>query len=539
MKGTLMHKRQLNVWTRPMSVVSLIVLACSIGLVGLSTSRHIPSASAQTTTKGSMPTLIPNSKKYRVSGLQPATGRSGSSSLTVRALLGKDGKTNVEATTGELDSTATPPGNINKVQLKPLNQDGEAMYARNFNGLTGGGYFRTTVDLARGKQVQVQTNIGGIDPKRTDVVTIVETVKLRPDLAASNLTLPDKAVVNTPVKISAVIREINADAGATANCGLYVDGVKVDQVDGIWVDANGTVSAAFTHTFPSVGAKRIEVKIENVVPGDYDVSNNAVYGSVEVIQPGSRLNYYAEVYDYDFFNKGKNYYDQYYNGLPQYQYAGEWDQKGWYQGSYMYGYTPHAVTFPLNATLTESNDGETVSSASFSAVPYYDNSWSDGTYQWTQKCTNNFDSAASAYFSLCTTSQKEIATGNVVYGTWFDTARYSGDIVYYSQGFNRAWYQDGTLAYSYSWNDSGHSIFGPARQSFGSERGINLSITSGDGAVHTASPVITLQPYNQAYQQPYTCYNWNNGYGWYGSSCWEQDYSSIGKVGYASESGNP
>src|SRR5437867_5935651 len=42
----------------------------------------------------------PNSEKYRDSGFQPATGRSGSATVSTRALLDKAGTTDVEVTTG-------------------------------------------------------------------------------------------------------------------------------------------------------------------------------------------------------------------------------------------------------------------------------------------------------------------------------------------------------------------------------------------------------------------------------------------------------
>ncbi|HEX8290608.1 MAG TPA: hypothetical protein VF570_02555, partial [Pyrinomonadaceae bacterium] len=93
----------------------------------------------------SKPRLISNAKKYRDAGLPAATGRSGSASLTARALLGKDGRTSVELTTGALDSATPAPGRIVKAQLKPLGSNGEAAYARNFSGLAGGGTFNTNV----------------------------------------------------------------------------------------------------------------------------------------------------------------------------------------------------------------------------------------------------------------------------------------------------------------------------------------------------------------------------------------------------------
>src|SRR5215213_139927 len=131
---------------------ALLLCACLLALVTCG-----PEALAQ-----SRPQLVPAGRKYQDKGLKPATGRSGSVSLTARALMGRDGKSLVEMTTGEFDAQAPPPGNINRAQLKPLDENGEALYARNFTGLTGGGYFRTTQDdLQRGQQVQAQANIGG------------------------------------------------------------------------------------------------------------------------------------------------------------------------------------------------------------------------------------------------------------------------------------------------------------------------------------------------------------------------------------------
>src|SRR5947209_8992985 len=72
---------------------------------------------------------IPNSKHYRESGVGNANGRAGSAHMTARALLGADGNTTVEVTTGALDSPATPPGSFAKVQFKPLDANGDAMFA--------------------------------------------------------------------------------------------------------------------------------------------------------------------------------------------------------------------------------------------------------------------------------------------------------------------------------------------------------------------------------------------------------------------------
>src|SRR4051812_17540654 len=88
------------------------------------------------------PTLHPNGTPYRVSS-KPATGRSGSASITARALLGKSGGTELEVTTGVLDSTLAPPGNLAKVQVKALVPNTQRLsFTDNHNGLSGGGYVK-------------------------------------------------------------------------------------------------------------------------------------------------------------------------------------------------------------------------------------------------------------------------------------------------------------------------------------------------------------------------------------------------------------
>jgi hypothetical protein len=140
---------------------------------------------------------IRSSGHYRQGGVGNARGRSGSANVTARALLGKDNNTTVELATGTLDSGPIPPGKFSKVQFKPLIPSGDALFAHNFNGLsTASGYYSFSwPSLHRGEQIQLQSGITGIDSNRTDVVTVYETVKMRPDLAVQNLTFPETAIV--------------------------------------------------------------------------------------------------------------------------------------------------------------------------------------------------------------------------------------------------------------------------------------------------------------------------------------------------------
>ena len=102
----------------PLNSAFRLALSCLMLFALFSTSF------AQTANTTSKPQLVPNAKRYRESGTKPATGRAGSASLTGRALVGRDGATTVELSTGQLDTGVTPPGNIKKSQIKTLDENG-------------------------------------------------------------------------------------------------------------------------------------------------------------------------------------------------------------------------------------------------------------------------------------------------------------------------------------------------------------------------------------------------------------------------------
>ncbi|HEX8698859.1 MAG TPA: hypothetical protein VF815_08480, partial [Myxococcaceae bacterium] len=195
---------------------------------------------------GAQPVLHPGTERYRVSA-PPATGRSGTATLTARALLGRDGATTFEVSTSTLDTATLAPGNIAKLQIKLLDGQGRVRATENHTNLSSGGRLqRVLPGLGRGQPLQLQANIEGIDGARMDVVTVRTAVRLLPDLAVEQLSAPASAQLGMPVNISALIAERNGDTGAEADCVLKVDGTEVDRAPGIWVDAASAVSCAFT-----------------------------------------------------------------------------------------------------------------------------------------------------------------------------------------------------------------------------------------------------------------------------------------------------
>lgn len=455
------------------------------------------------------PPQFPNSQRYRDAGLQPATGRSGSASITARALLGKDNSTDLEVTTGALDTAAAPPGKIDKVQLK-LTAD--QVYTQNFNNLSAGGKFELRMPgLARHEAFQVQTNVSGIDGRRTDVVTVTEIVKLRPDLAASDIQMPQRARVSVPTNISAIVREANGDVGAKGNCVLNVDGNDVDHADGIWVDAAGTVTCAFTHAFDTIGTHRVQIALNGVVPGDFDMSNNSVAGDIEIISPETNFNYYgASVGDHNFSNWGSN------QGP---WFGGNWSSQGRQQWANFNGGTGPIDFTRASASVTHSSDGAVISSQSYDLTQ--GSGWSDGPYTW--RCFYAWSDYR--HFSAC--GYTFFDGVNTTGSTWIDTARYAGDVTYHSVGWS-CYYSDCWGGYYYTWNNGGRDVYGQFA-SIGSTYRIDVSLTDGD-RTYVAHPVMTMQPDNYQYDDSY-CYNdWWWGYG---QVCYQNHYRRNGVSGYA------
>jgi hypothetical protein len=250
----------------------------------------------------------PNSEKYSDAGAKPATGRSGSASLEGRALLAKDGTTLLEVTTGSLEN-GTTRGALRKVQFKVFDANDALQFTDNVNGLSAGYWSTEFQGLARNQRIQLQGNVDGIDGSRTDVVTIAASVKRRPDITVSAVTVPARAFVGAKVNVAATISELNGDVGARATCVLSIDGTSVlDQATGIWVDAGHTVSCAFQTMFTVVGVHQVQVYVTGVSPADWDTSNNSASASIQIISPETLLSYSGQFNssDYDYLNHTKS-----------------------------------------------------------------------------------------------------------------------------------------------------------------------------------------------------------------------------------------
>lgn len=455
------------------------------------------------------PVLHPNASSYHTQSASAATGRSGNAKLAVRALLNQSGSTDVDVTTGVLDSTAVAPGNISKLQVKAYNGLGDVQWAKNYTGLTSGGTLHYSYDdLHRGQPIQSQANIRSIDGKRTDVITVTGNVKLRPDLAVRKLDAPSRATLGTLVNIAATVAEVNGDVGANGNCVLRVDGAEVDRAPGIWVDGGSTVSCAFTHKFDTTGTKVLEVAITDVVPGDYDLSNNAASATIEIVSASAPFYYWANAGNYRWDYSGRN--DGWYrHDDGTYASASDWNSTyashGWHEYAYLGGWSPVRLTFPLaQVNLAGVADGATVHSTSFQNLsPDWTWSWGDGSEEGVWR----FDPASYTYFYLYSWSWSNYA------GTSTGYQRYAGEVTYFSAGYSHYWYRydGGSYEGYYTWNydyNYGYGTGWPMNATYD----FNFDVTDANGVVLQATPHVDLQPFNYDYDQGYTC--WDYAWSW-------------------------
>lgn len=447
------------------------------------------------------PERISNATPYRVSKPSVAKGRSGNATLTTRALQRKTGETDVELTSGDLDADGAASGSISHAQIATTDARGRRQTVKEYPNLeANGGYLVFTyTGLARGQGLQVDAHIIDVDRARTDVVSAAPTVKLRPDLFLQRVSAPSKTVPGTPVVISAVIAERNQDVGARAACVLSIDGIEVDRADGIWVDAGGLVSCAFTHTFETSGTKSVSVQAANVVPWDYDAENNVATTSI-VVRQIEPFDYYelrvgseetrrgSHIQDWSTRNDGSIVYGRDYelNSLVT-----QWEQAVDY-------YAEVRHWFDLSATqvsVTESTDGTVVRSFYLDEITSEPNGC-----VWRYAGT---DPAVRLY--IC---QHTLLT-ELFY------VRLAGEVTYFSIGYDLQWHRaaDGTTTTdsSYSWNDSGTTRTG-APMRWGSTYSVDVVLTEPD-AIYQGPLTVSLRTETISNSTPWACWEYTADWG--------------------------
>jgi hypothetical protein len=384
-------------------------------------------------------------------------------------------------------------------------------WSKNDAQLKQGGHLQYTFDdLHRGQTLQAQANVSGIDGQRSDVVTVTGDVKLRPDLAVQALDAPEQAILNTLVNIAATVSELNGDVGAKGDCVLLVDDVEVDRAERIYVDSASAVTCAFTHTFDAVGTHALEVRVTDVVPGDWDPSNNAVTGAIEIVSP--QIPFYwnasASTQDYTYSSRTDIRY-----GSGGYYGSGE-ESHSETNDSYiaqqmsLSGYASTAVRFPLaRVSALLSADGVEIGSIDLENVAA-SSSWGDESYGGSG--LYHFDPATYSYLYIST------ATWNGQGYTSAEVKKYAGTVTYFSRNYGQRWYYYyGRHSYAFNSESSSNSQYG-SLWPMTSTAAIRLELEDADGALLEANADIPLDSAEYVSERIYSC-----DYYYYTSSGWQ------------------
>jgi hypothetical protein len=441
----------------------------------------------------STPQRVPNSVKYKDSGIANAKGSAGGATVESRALLGADGVTDVELTTGSFDGDVPPSGTIEKVQIKLF----DPKEVTNVNDLNAATDVERVEGLARLDPIALHVNVKS---GSTTVVELSDVVKLRPNLRVTGYSGPALAIVGAPMTFTASIAETNGDTGERASCVLLANGAEVDRARNIWVDAGGHVTCTFQYAFTAPGAYDMKVAVTDSNPGDFSADDNAAGGS---------LNVYSSAQAFDIWNWSA----RDYTSTAHYVEDGklltaESQGGGWNQVSDFYANIANRSLDLANVRMSvaEESDGETISNAEFTEMDA-------GPY-----CASGYDGMGRSV-SACNVSMD---------GRTFVTVavnRASGDVTYVSEGSRRWTNPDTGLLEDHYFVNVDHNQYGVQKR-YG--KTLSLRVLVGDGtAAWEANPFMTLTPYTLTDNRPWACVNQRGR----GIRCSSQEYQENGVTG--------
>ena len=457
--------------------------------------------------------LIPNRVKYSDTGLKPASGRAADIAVEARALLGRDGLTDLELTTGSFEGGVAPTGTLTRVQVK-AGLELEEPLTRSYDASGSSASVRLDgLALGPREQIQVQTSAQSTDLQRTGVVTVTETVKRRPDLRIGQVSVPPNVIAGHPANIYLGIIESNGDVGARANCVLRVDGVEVDGATNIWVDARGSVSCAMTHIFTTPGTHQVQLAIEGVSPGDWDPTNNVswpvsvrVRDASEVVAGGTyRATATERLYDSEYM-------------LQADESAPEWENE-YSRNTKTTNITRLDAAMPaeldfatMKVSLTEASDGLTLLDVQ--------------SYDWLQ--VGDWPSANCAELRWGRPFSFFGCVNNGV--TTFHFARVSEVTRYYSRWWGVYIRYSNGDAYSYGYDHDMNmtSIFGGNRM-YGETVSMQLIASDAD-QIWQIDPFMSFQSWSDPDQNTQGCIET-----WRGPACWTRTVRNGGRNGGAEQ----
>lgn len=450
------------------------------------------------TAGGPDPRLIPNTVKYRDSGAKPATGRSGSAMVHAQAMLDRAGTTILYMhATHATDWGRT--GIIRRAQIKASTPDGRHRFTRNLNGYDdeapGGPDIEVPLSRFPGElqfqglgprdELQVQANVAGLDGERMDVVTVTETVKRLPDLRVE-MTVPGEVQAGTVVNVLAVASEANGDMGAYTTCELYVGGQRVDEAEGVWIDAGDAVTCAMAWAFSTPGTYAVEVRVAPPYR-EWDTQNNSASATVQVTGQAPTFSSRATFRQTTSVDSSLHYqvWRANQSGLAG-DYLSEETNASTHQYGNLYAWMPAHIPGSLDVRASMHTGERLVTSSAFTAT----SNGTDGV------CVGEFDGRT--MLDLCTWSY--LGEGY----TYVNYSFAAGTVTYHSRVYSRMWDQlTGTELNVYHWNnDYG---WDDGLVPLGDDWRVEVSLGS-PGGEHTAAATLRLEPQPATgWVEPYTC----------------------------------
>jgi hypothetical protein len=458
-------------------------------------------------------TLVSNTVKYSDGGLKATSARAGSAAITAQALIGSDNVTELRVTSSAA-SGGGAAGRLDKVKTKAFDWNDEQIFTRTHTGTGGPTLVQSYPDLAWGSRLQVQANVSGIDPSRTDVVEAAVPVLLRPDLSVGFWWTP-RARVGEPTVLEATVYEANGQVGARADCVLYVDGAEVDRSAGMWVDAGGLVTCAFTHRFTAEGTRFVEVAVENVNPGDWSTDNNRAGRTVVVVAADNHFES-ASATDHSFETRSSYTYEwadrvSGNNG----QYANSFNHLSRQQYASAYGSSSIGFSGPFTVTASQVSGGQTVHSAVFEMPDVVEGDYS---------CRSWFDGAAGVFFYVCT------GDFGVFEQTTFRYDHQAGSVTYHSTEYSRQWDAYTGTEYVYNFNSSDTGTTGTFFP-LGADYGFRLRFAGADKAFESNVTFPLTASETVVHDNPNSCYLYDDP-SYYVKSCSQYFARQTGAIGY-------
>jgi hypothetical protein len=298
---------------------------------------------------------------------------------------------------------------------------------------------------------------------------------------------------------------------------LYVEGVAVDRAAGIWVDAGGSVSCAFRHTFTRAGGHFVKVALESQSPADYDASNNSAQRWIGIEPPttfyggvsAEDLAYDNSVHDSVVYN---------YPDGSRFETSTRTTQNGRAQRFHLTAGLQRRLTYPIDRVrLRYSSGGVTFSDTMLlNASP--DPSTPSGCL------TIEYTSYNAGRLELC------VQAWEFTTATW---TRSAGDVVYHSQAYSASFDPSGAVTYGPVYYVVREQLAEPRPlEPWGSVVDVQM-VVEDDGVTYDNIAHVPLSPYEFILTDPYAgCFSYD--YGWsVVYRCSEQRSSVTGVQGFA------